>query len=108
MSNSIWKTSLTFPEQERVICGKAPSYNNGIVIRRYTKNSSPRILLDGIKEWCYIDDLIAQADKAERLQAKLRTIAYMEQRLCIDDPVDILDDVLQIAKEEIKHPIKEK
>lgn len=56
--------------------------------------------------WCYFDELLAQADKAERLQKAVDLIANMEQRLCIDDPVDILDDVLKIAKDEIKQLIK--
>ena len=46
-------------------------------------------------------------DRAERLQKAVNLIANMEQRLCIDDPVDILDDVLKIAKDEIKQLIKE-
>lgn len=29
----------------------------------------------------------------------LKQIANMEQRLCIDDPCEILDDILKIAKE---------
>ena len=57
--------------------------------------------------WCYFDELLAQADKAERLQKAVDLIANMEQRLCIDDPVDILDDVLKIAKDEIEQLIKE-
>ena len=56
--------------------------------------------------WAYLTDIIAQADKAERLQKAVDLIANMEQRLCIDDPVDILDDVLKIAKDEIKQLIK--
>ena len=59
------------------------------------------------KRWAKVTDLIAQADKAERLQKAVDLIANMEQRLCIDDPVDILDDVLKIAKDEIKQLIKE-
>ena len=57
--------------------------------------------------WCYFDELLAQADMAKRLQKAVDLIANMEQRLCIDDPVDILDDVLKIAKDEIKQLIKE-
>lgn len=57
--------------------------------------------------WAYLTDIIAQADKAERLQKAVDVIANMEQRLCIDDPVDILDDVLKIAKDEIEQLIKE-
>ena len=56
--------------------------------------------------WCYFDELLAQANMAERLQKAVDLIANMEQRLCIDAPVDILDDVLQIAKDEIKQLTK--
>lgn len=59
------------------------------------------------ERWATLDDLIAQADKAERLQKAVDLIANMEQRLCIDDPVDILYDVLKIAKDEIEQLIKE-
>lgn len=55
-----------------------------------------------VHKWAYFDEWLADICITERLQAKLRTIANMEQRLCIDDPVDILDDILQIAKDEIK------
>lgn len=108
MSNSIWKT----PDQ------KPDVFKPHRILVIYEAHDEPELMFSPqydtltdhryVNRWCYWDEFIAQADKAERLQAKLRTIAYMEQRLCIDDPVDILDDVLQIAKEEIKHPIKEK
>lgn len=98
MSKSIWKT----PDQK-------PDIDKQIIV----KNDFDYIIYFGKcavapgNKWAYIDDLIAQADKAERLQKAVNLIANMEQRLCIDDPVDILDDVLQIAKDEIKQPIKE-
>ena len=103
---SIWKT----PDQ------KPDGFKPHRILVIYEAHDEPELMFSPqydtltdhryVNRWCYLDDLIAQADKAERLQAKLRTIAYMEQRLCIDDPVDILDDVLKIAKDEIKQLIK--
>ena len=103
MSNSIWKTPEETPKDFCDIV--LANSRTGCCCVFFSPFHNVSFDYD---KWCYLTDLIAQVDKAERLQAKLRTIAYMEQRLCIDDPVDILDDVLQIAKEEIKHPIKEK
>lgn len=98
MSNSIWKT----PDQKPDIDKQILIINDfGYVIYFGKCAVAPG------NKWCYVDDLIAQADKAERLQKAVDLIANMEQRLCIDDPVDILDDVLKIAKDEIKQLIKE-
>ena len=103
MSNSIWKT----PDQK-------PERNEDILVEYTSTNSQPYYIVDSYlnkllrpKRWAYLTDIIAQADKAERLQKAVDLIANMEQRLCIDDPVDILDDVLKIAKDEIKQMIKE-
>lgn len=103
MSNSIWKTGYPKYEYDR-------SWDD--IIQEYHRKDGSKFYIVGDcsepnDRWTYLTDLIAQADKAERLQAKLRTIANMEQRLCIDDPVDILDDILQIAKDEIKQLTKE-
>ena len=113
MSNLIWKTDgLREASTKKLILyfaggGRIPytGWNHPDIMMLSASNESWWNYTD-VMRWCYADDLIAQADKAERLQAKLRTIAYMEQRLCIDDPVDILDDVLKIAKDEIKQLIK--
>ena len=111
MSNSIWKTPDQKPDNDNdIIClvgalpfaGYYEKFNASYVEHTTGENYTP----DEIDRWCYLDDLIAQADKAERLQKAVDLIANMEQRLCIDDPVDILDDVLQIAKYEIKQLIK--
>ena len=103
MTNSIWKT----PDQK-------PERNEDILVEYTSTNSQPYYIVDSYlnkllrpKRWAYLTDIIAQADKAERLQKAVDLIANMEQRLCIDDPVDILDDVLKIAKDEIKQLIKE-
>ena len=102
MSNSIWHTADETPKD---FCD--------VVLANFTTGSycvflSPfhNVSFD-YDRWAYLTDIIAQADKAERLQEAVDLIANMEQRLCIDDPVDILDDVLKIAKDEIKQLIKE-
>lgn len=109
MSNSIWKTPDQKPEPGRQVL---EHWKNC-----YGEDKYAVWITDGERgfdshtiRWCYceyVDDLIAQADKAERLQKAVDLIANMEQRLCIDDPVDILDDILKIAKDEIKQLIKD-
>ena len=108
MSDSIWK----MPDQ------KPDIFQAHRVLVIYEAHDEPELMLSTqyeayttdryINRWCYLDTLIAQADKAERLQKAVDLIANMEQRICIDDPVDILDDVLKIAKDEIKQLIKGK
>ena len=101
MSNSIWKTPEENPDANK---GSACYKNLSLVENnRYLQNGAVK----PDREWGYVKEIIAQADKAERLQKAVDLIANMEQRLCIDDPVDILDDVLKIAKDEIKQLIKE-
>ena len=100
MSNSIWKTPEENPDANK---GSACYKNLSLVENnRYLQNGAVK----PDREWGYVKEIIAQADKAERLQKAVDLIANMEQRLCIDDPVDILDDVLKIAKDEIKQLIK--
>ena len=103
MSNSIWKK----PNQK-------PERNEDILVEYTSTNGQSYYIVDSLlnkllqpKRWAYLSDIIAQANKAERLQKAVDLIANMEQRLCIDDPVDILDDVLKIAKDEIKQLIKD-
>lgn len=136
MSNSIWNKYdiKDTPDENKlvVLIDKDDGFYNA---RFVDKIDWVNDWYNHIEKWCYLDCLIAQADKAERLQAKVDElehikngwarfaeqkdeqiqrlqkavdlIANMEQRLCIDDPVDILDDVLKIAKDEIKQLIKE-
>ena len=98
MSNSIWKTGDPKYEHDRCF--------DDIILEYHRKDGSKFYIVGHCSEpndrWAYLSDIIAQADKAERLQEAVDLIANMEQRLCIDDPVDILDDVLKIAKDEIK------
>lgn len=103
MSNSIWKKPTVRPVKDCIVVWQNParmSFTLSRTRRKYMETYN-------CERWTTLDDLIAQADKAERLQKAVDLIANMEQRLCIDDPADILDDVLKIAKDEIKQIIKE-
>ena len=104
MSNSIWKK----PGFHEAIDDKLKVSKDGkwVYWTMYGWNIPGEDVHDIGVEWAYLEDVLAQADKAERLQKAVDLIANMEQRLCIDDPVDILDDVLKIAKDEIKQLIK--
>ena len=107
MSNSIWKTPDQKPDvfKPHTIMVVYEAHNEAelMLSTQYEAYTADRY----INRWCYFDELLAQADKAERLQKAVDLIANMEQRLCIDDPVDILDDVLKIAKDEIKQLTKD-
>ena len=105
MSNSIWKK----PGFHEAIDDKLKVSKDGkwVYWTMYGWNIPGEDVHDIGVEWAYLEDVLAQADKAERLQKAVDLIANMEQRLCIDDPVDILDDVLKIAKDEIKQLTKE-
>ena len=105
MSNSIWKK----PGFHEAIDDKLKVSKDGkwVYWTMYGWNIPSEDVHDIGVEWAYLEDVLAQADKAERLLKAVDLIANMEQRLCIDDPVDILDDVLKIAKDEIKQLIKE-
>ena len=102
MSNSIWKTPTVRPVKDCIVVWQNPAHMSFTLPRTARKYMEKY----NCERWATLDDLIAQADKAERLQKAVDLIANMEQRLCIDDPVDILDDVLKIAKDEIKQLIK--
>ena len=110
MSNSIWHTAdekpedgatITFYLKDSMGSGDYDYDENEILV------NCGFIKFSRITKWAYLTDIIAQAGKAQLLQKAVDLIANMEQRLCIDDPVDILDDVLKIAKDEIKQLIKE-
>ena len=102
MSNSIWKKPTVRPVKDCIVVWQNPAHMSFTLPRTAHKYMEKY----NCERWTTLDDLIAQADNAERLQKAVDLIANMEQRLCIDDPVDILDDVLKIAKDEIKQLIK--
>ena len=79
MSNSIWKMPDVKPDNDNdIIClvgalafaGYYEKFNTSYVEHTTGENYMP----DKIDRWCYLDDLIAQADKAERLQKQLDSL----------------------------------
>ena len=73
MSNSIWKMPDQKPDNDNdIIClvgalpfaGYYEKFNASYVEHTTGENYTP----DEIDRWCYLDDLIAQVEKAERLQ----------------------------------------
>ncbi len=70
MSNSIWKTKAIVPEEngKQILVKFQNNWWHTEKITRRTMREWPDYYETGYLEWCYLDDLIAQADKAERLQ----------------------------------------
>lgn len=64
MSNSIWKTPDQKPEKENhiVLVGAWAT------CLWYGGEKPEEIFWENVKRWAYLEDIIAQADKAERLQ----------------------------------------
>ena len=77
MSNSIWKTPDQKPEEYETMLFESyewdepevGNYQNGLFVPYNDESES--LKSDDIEKWCYLDDLIAQADKAERLQKEI-------------------------------------
>ena len=101
MSNSIWKTPDQKPDGEDTYIAIT---NDGLICSFV----SPKMCDDTVAKWCYLTDLIAQADKAERLQKAvdkalnwLRTIATAHHPTTTYYNLDA-----QTAIDEIKQLIK--
>lgn len=107
MSNSIWKTDgLREASTKKLILyfvggGRIPytGWNHPDIMMLSASNESWWNYTD-VMRWCYVDDIIAQADKAERLQ---KAVDYALQVL--DNVSEIGGIDLEIAK--IKQLIKE-
>ena len=117
MSNSIWKTPDQKPDNDNdIIClvgalpfaGYYEKFNASYVEHTTGENYTP----DEIDRWCYLDDLIAQADKAERLQKAVdianEALKYARQRgldntatlFAVGTKADkALDEIRQLIKE---------
>ena len=81
MSNSIWKK----PDQK-------PERNEDILVEYTSTNGQPYYIVDSYlnellhpKRWAYLSDIIAQADKAKRLQT------------AVDYALHVLDNVSEIG-----------
>lgn len=66
MSNSIWKTSDQKPDGEDTYIAIT---TDGLICDFV----SPKMCDNSVDKWAYLTDLIAQADKAERLQKAVNT-----------------------------------
>lgn len=101
MSNSIWKTSDQKPDGEDTYIAIT---TDGLICDFV----SPKMCDNSVDKWAYLTDLIAQADKAERLQEGLEDIKnQLEYRACLEckhcnqqlNAIEILKDVEQLIKE---------
>ena len=113
MSNSIWKTPDQKPDNDNdIIClvgalpfaGYYEKFNASYVEHTTGENYTP----DEIDRWCYLDDLIAQADKAERLQkaVDLAVHSFDEIRAGVPNDMWVFDEVTK-ATNKIKQLIKD-
>lgn len=103
MSNSIWKMPDQKPTSGKWIC-----IFDGFDYQ--FDNPNPDCWDDMfVEKWCDFYDLIAQADKAERLQKGLEDIKnQLEYRACLEckhcnqqlNAIEILKDVEQLIKGE--------
>ena len=85
MSNSIWKTPEQKPDmfkpQTIMVVYEAHDEAELMLSTQYEAYTADRY----INRWCYLDELIAQADKAERLQK------------AVDYALHVLDNVSEIG-----------
>lgn len=104
MSNSIWKT----PDQEQ-------EHNEEVLIEYMGVSGRPFYEFDdfvrrlpNLKRWCYITDLVAQADKAERLQKAVDNYEkVIVGAMFAPDVGDVTAGILEESHKTIKQLIKE-
>ena len=102
MSNSIWKTPEENPDANK---GSACYKNLSLVENnRYLQNGAVK----PDREWGYVKEIIAQADKAERLQKAVDCALEELQRVAEDEDIDWLRaESARTTIDEIKQLIKE-
>ena len=104
MSNSIWKTPEQKPEKENhiVLVGAWAS------CLWYGGEKPEKIFWENVKRWAYLEDIIAQADKAERLQkaVDLAIHSFNEIRAGVPNDKWVFDEATK-ATNEIKQLTKE-
>ena len=111
MSNSIWKKPDQKPDNDNdIIClvgalpfsGYYEKFNASYVEHTTGENYTP----DEIDRWRYLADLIAQADKAERLQKAVDFLSgHLREVLQLDEYGHIKLD--EITKQQIKTAISD-
>lgn len=104
MSNSIWK----MPDQR-------PERNEDILVEYTSTNGQSYYIVDSLlnkllqpKRWAYLSDIIAQADKAKRLQKAVDCALEELQRVAEDEDIDWLRaESARTTINEIKQLIKD-
>ena len=123
MSNSIWKEPEEKPKSFSFILEhhKAYDFDNHKIIAAYNifeTGGNPQNPFDeNTIRWCYLDELLAQADKAERLQKAvdkaLDTLDYISNEKFTTEDGDFFEEYEEMHKaikqdiDEIKQLIKE-
>ena len=110
MSNSIWKTPDQKPEEYETILFESYEwgepelghYQGGLFVPHNDEFES--LESDDIEKWCYITDLVAQADKAERLQKAVDLAINVLKKIdwCAQDYAkaqESLNEIKQLIKE---------
>lgn len=109
MSNTIWKTPDQKPDVFKphtiMVVYEAHDEAELMLSTQYEAYTADRY----INRWCYLDDLLAQADKAERLQkaVDLALERFDDIKRLYDKYYDKYSVIATETTEEIKQIIKE-
>ena len=106
MSNSIWKTPDQKPDVFKpytiMVVYEAHDEAELMLSNQYEAYTADRY----INRWCYLDELLAQADKAERLQKAVDFLSgHLRNVLQLDEYGHIKLD--EITKQQIKNAISD-
>lgn len=104
MSNSIWKKPTVRPVKDCIVVWQNPAHMSFTLPRTARKYMEKY----NCERWATLDDLIAQADKAERLQKAVDCALEELQRVAEDEDIDWLraesarttiNEIKQLTKE---------
>lgn len=107
MTNSIWHKASEKPELNKYVVVRKHGFAQWKAFKFDNKTTFYEPFTDDL--WAYVADIIAQADKAERLQKGLEDIQnQLEYRACLEckhcnqqlNAIEILKDVEQLIKGE--------
>ena len=102
MSNSIWKTPDQKPDKNCPIV-----FRNDIGVIYCALDPKSAFLMRSDHKWAYLHEVVAQADKAERLQKAVDFAVHSFNEICAGVPSDIwVFDEATKATNEIKKLIK--
>lgn len=104
MSISIWKKPTVRPIKDCIVVWQNPAHMS-FTLPRTARKYMERY---NCERWATLDDLIAQADKAERLQKAVDCALEELQRVAEDEDIDWLRaESARTTIDEIKQLIKE-